>query len=39
MVGHSKFKNIQLRKAAPNEKRSARFSKLSRDITVAVKLG
>jgi YebC/PmpR family DNA-binding regulatory protein len=39
MAGHSKFKNIQHRKGAQDKKRAAAFSKLSREITVAAKLG
>ena len=39
MAGHSKFKNIQHRKGAQDTKRSAQFSKLSREITVAAKMG
>jgi len=39
MSGHSKFKNIQHRKGAQDKKRSAQFSKLSREITVAAKMG
>ena len=39
MAGHSKFKNIMHRKGAQDKKRSASFSKLSREITVAAKLG
>jgi len=39
MAGHSKFKNIQHRKGAQDKKRSATFSKLSREITVAAKMG
>ena len=39
MAGHSKFKNIQHRKGAQDRKRAAAFSKLSREITVAAKLG
>ena len=39
MAGHSKFKNIQYRKGAQDKKRSAMFSKLSREITVAAKMG
>ena len=39
MAGHSKFKNIQHRKGAQDKKRSAQFSKLSREITVAAKMG
>ena len=39
MAGHSKFKNIMHRKGAQDKKRSAIFSKLSREITVAAKSG
>ena len=39
MAGHSKFKNIMHRKGAQDKKRAASFSKLSREITVAAKLG
>jgi YebC/PmpR family DNA-binding regulatory protein len=39
MAGHSKFKNIMHRKGAQDKKRSATFSKLSREITVAAKSG
>ena len=39
MAGQSKFKNIQHRKGAQDKKRSAQFSKLSREITVAAKMG
>ena len=39
MAGHSKFKNIVYRKGAQDKKRSAMFSKLSREITVAAKAG
>lgn len=39
MAGHSKFKNIMYRKGAQDKKRSAMFSKLSREITVATKAG
>ena len=39
MAGHSKFKNIMHRKGAQDKKRSAAFSKLSREITVAAKSG
>ena len=39
MAGHSKFKNILYRKGAQDKKRSALFSKLSREITVAAKMG
>ena len=39
MAGHSKYKNIMYRKGAQDKKRSASFSKLSREITVAAKSG
>ena len=39
MAGHSKFKNIMHRKGAQDKKRSAMFSKLSREITVAANMG
>ncbi len=39
MAGHSKFKNIMHRKGAQDKKRAAQFSKLSREITVAAKMG
>jgi YebC/PmpR family DNA-binding regulatory protein len=39
MAGHSKFKNIMHRKGAQDKKRSTMFSKLSREITVAAKMG
>ena len=39
MAGHSKFKNIMHRKGAQDKKRSAQFSKLAREITVAAKMG
>src|ERR1700741_2089116 len=39
MAGHSKFKNIMHRKGAQDKKKSAAFSKLSREITVAAKMG
>ncbi|MBC2776104.1 YebC/PmpR family DNA-binding transcriptional regulator [Parasphingopyxis marina] len=39
MAGHSKFKNIMHRKGAQDKKRAALFSKLSREITVAAKMG
>src|SRR5436190_5973309 len=39
MAGHSKYKNIMYRKGAQDKKRSALFSKLSREITVATKMG
>ena len=39
MAGHSKYKNIMHRKGAQDKKRSTMFSKLSRAITVAAKMG
>lgn len=39
MAGHSKFKNIMHRKGAQDKKRSKIFSKLSKEITVAAKMG
>jgi YebC/PmpR family DNA-binding regulatory protein len=39
MAGHSKFKNIMYRKGAQDKKRSKIFSKLSREITAAAKMG
>lgn len=39
MAGHSKFKNIMHRKGAQDKKRSKIFSKLSKEITIAAKMG
>ena len=39
MAGHSKFKNIMHRKGAQDSKRSKLFAKLSKEISVAAKLG
>ncbi|MEM6666732.1 MAG: YebC/PmpR family DNA-binding transcriptional regulator [Pseudomonadota bacterium] len=39
MAGHSKFKNIMYRKGAQDAKRSKLFSRLSKEITVAAKVG
>jgi len=39
MAGHSQFKNIMHRKGRQDAKRSKIFAKLSREITVAAKLG
>jgi len=39
MAGHSKFKNIMHRKGAQDKKRSKVFSKLAKEISVAVKVG
>ena len=37
MAGHSKFKNIMHRKGAQDAKRAKIFTKVGREITVAVK--
>ena len=37
MAGHSKFKNIMHRKGAQDKKRAKIFSRLGREISVAVK--
>ena len=39
MAGHSQFKNIMYRKGAQDTRRAKIFSKISREITVAVKEG
>ena len=39
MAGHSKFKNIMHRKGAQDKKRARIFSRLGREIAVAVKVG
>jgi YebC/PmpR family DNA-binding regulatory protein len=39
MAGHSKWANIKHRKAAQDKKRGAKFTKLSKEITVVVKIG
>ena len=39
MAGHSKFKNIQHRKGAQDKKRAKVFSRLSKEITIAAKMG
>ena len=39
MAGHSKFKNIMHRKGAQDKKRAKVFTKVGREITVAVKTG
>ena len=39
MAGHSKWANIQHRKGAQDKKRGKMFSKLSKEITVAAKMG
>ena len=39
MAGHSKFKNIMHRKGRQDKVRSKLFSKLSKEITVAAKVG
>jgi len=38
MAGHSKFKNIQFRKGAQDKKRAKQFSKIGREIQIAVKI-
>jgi YebC/PmpR family DNA-binding regulatory protein len=39
MAGHSQFKNIMHRKGRQDKERSKLFSKLSRELTVAAKMG
>jgi YebC/PmpR family DNA-binding regulatory protein len=39
MAGHSQFKNIMHRKGAQDKKRAKMFSKFSKEITVAAKMG
>ncbi len=39
MAGHSKFKNIMYRKGAQDSKRAKVFTKLGRELTIAVKTG
>jgi YebC/PmpR family DNA-binding regulatory protein len=39
MAGHSKFKNIMHRKGAQDKKPAKMFSKFSKEITVAAKMG
>ena len=39
MSGHSKWHNIQKTKGAADAKRSAAFTKIAREIIVAVKTG
>lgn len=39
MAGHSKWANIQHRKGAQDKKRAVLFARLSKEITVAVKIG
>ncbi len=39
MAGHSKFKNIQYRKGAQDQKRAKQFAKIGREIQIAVKIG
>ncbi len=39
MAGHSKAKNIKHRKNAQDQKRAKLFTKLTREISSAVKLG
>jgi len=38
MAGHSKFKNIKFRKGAQDKKRAKQFSKIGREIQIAVKI-
>ena len=38
MAGHSKFKNIMHRKGAQDKKRAKVFSRLGKEISVAVKV-
>tara|TARA_Y100000590_G_scaffold455607_1_gene604585 strand:- start:3280 stop:4026 length:747 start_codon:yes stop_codon:yes gene_type:complete len=39
MAGHSKFKNIMHRKGAQDKKRAKAFSRLGKEISIAVKIG
>ena len=39
MAGHSKIKNVQHRKGAQDKKRAKVFSRLSKEITIAAKMG
>ena len=39
MAGHSKFKNIMHRKGAQDKLRAKLFSRLGREISVAVRIG
>ncbi len=39
MAGHSKFANIKHRKGAQDKKRAKIFSRLSKEITIAAKMG
>ena len=39
MAGHSKWANIQHRKGAQDKKRAVRFARLSKEITIASKMG
>ena len=39
MAGHSKWSNIKHRKGAQDQKRSKVFTKLIKEITIAVKIG
>jgi len=39
MAGHSQFKNIMHRKGAQDKKRAKLFSRLSREISIAAKMG
>ncbi|HBN94464.1 MAG TPA: YebC/PmpR family DNA-binding transcriptional regulator, partial [Hyphomonas sp.] len=39
MAGHSKWANIQHRKGAQDKKRAVLFARLSKEITIASKMG
>ena len=39
MAGHSQFKNIMYRKGAQDKKRAKIFTRLTREIQIAAKLG
>ena len=39
MAGHSKYKNIMHRKGSQDKKRARKFSRLAKEISVAVKIG
>ena len=39
MAGHSQFKNIMHRKGAQDAKRAKIFTRIGREIAVAVKMG
>ena len=39
MAGHSKFKNIMHRKGAQDKLRAKLFSRLGRELSVAVRIG